>query len=122
MPRDDRYTSVAIALHWAIAALVLANIFLGIVHEDQPRDVARQMMFWHKSFGITVLLLTVVRILWRIGHKPPPLPAAMPGWEVWLARITHWGFYALLIALPLTGWIFQSTSPRGNPIPFYGLQ
>ena len=46
----------------------------------------------------------------------------MPRGEVWLARATHWGFYALLIALPVTGWVFQSTSPRGNPIPFYGLQ
>jgi cytochrome b561 len=122
MPQRDRYTSVAIALHWAIAVLVLANIVTGVTHEWVAPAVRRGMMGWHKTFGLTVLLLTLIRVAWRLTHRPPPLPADMPRWEVWTARLTHWSFYALLIALPLTGWIFQSTSPRNPQIPFWGLQ
>ena len=122
MPRQDRYTTVAIALHWAIALMVLANVFTGFFHESFAPAARGLMMGWHKTFGVTVLLLTAARVLWRLFHKPPPLPAGMPRWEVWLARATHWAFYALLVALPVTGWVFQSTSPRNRPIPFWGLE
>ena len=66
---DDRYTTVAIALHWLIAVLVLANIALGVGHEWVPRETARPMMWWHKSSGMLILFLTILRILWRVFHR-----------------------------------------------------
>jgi cytochrome b561 len=122
LPRGDRYTSVAIAIHWTIAALVLTNILLGLLHDGAPKPVGAQMMWWHKSLGISVMLLTLFRLFWRVAHRPPPLPAEMPRWEVWAARATHWAFYAVLIGLPLTGWVFSSASLRNAPIPFFGLE
>ena len=73
----------------------------------------------HKALGITVLALTIVRILWRLGHKPPPLPASTPAWQKLLSRIVHFLFYALLILLPLSGWVWMSAADR--PIDFFGL-
>lgn len=119
-PRDH-YTTVAIWLHWLIAALILANIALGFGHDLVERTTSRQMMWWHQSFGLTVLILTLVRIGWRIGHPVPPMPGHMPGWQKLIARFTHWAFYALMLGLPLTGWAMLSASVRNRPIPFYGL-
>ena len=75
---------------------------------------------WHKSFGITVLLLSVFRLVWRLTHKPPALPEGMKGWEVIAAKITHVGFYALMIGVPLLGWamVSASTLPIQNEL-FY---
>lgn len=122
MQGQDRYTTVAIALHWVIAALILTNIVLGLAHDSVSKLIGGQMMWLHKSFGMTVLLLSLFRLVWRLTHRPPSLPSQMPAWEVWLARATHWAFYALMIGLPLTGWVFSSASPRNAPIPFFGLQ
>lgn len=119
-PRD-RYTTVAIWLHWLIAALILANLALGLAHESVSRGLSQQMLWWHKSFGITVLLLSLVRLGWRLTHPAPPLPAYLPAWEKMLARLSHWAFYGLMLGLPLTGWMLTSASPQPRPIPFYGL-
>ena len=114
-----RYSRVAILLHWVIAALILVNLYLGLFHEDMSKPVRASMMFYHKSIGITVLALTALRLLWRLTHRPPPYDAALKPWEVALARLTHWTFYFLLIALPLTGWLLVSTG--GKPTSFFGL-
>jgi cytochrome b561 len=119
--RDDRYTNVAIALHWLIAALVLINIYLGLAHESVDRATMREMMWWHKSIGLSVLLLTLVRLAWRLTHRVPPLPADTPRWQAIAARASHWAFYLLLLAIPLAGWLLTSASPRNSPIPFFGL-
>ena len=105
-----RYTSVARALHWIIAILILANLFFGFAHEALPKDWA--VMPVHKSIGLTVLALTIVRIIWRLTHRAPPLPAAMPGWEKGAAHATHFVFYAFMLILPLSGWIMSSAGPR----------
>jgi cytochrome b561 len=114
-----RYSRVAILLHWLIAVLILVNLALGLLHEDMAKPVRATMMFYHKSIGLTVLALTLVRLGWRLGHRPPPYDAAMKRWEVGLARATHWTFYLLLIALPLTGWLLVSTGGRATS--FFGL-
>lgn len=114
-----RYSAVARWLHWLIAIFVILNIVTGLGHDALPRDQRGVVMAFHFSSGITVLALTVLRILWRIGHKPPPLPAGMSGWQVGLARGTHWAFYALMIVLPLSGWIMVSSAPF--PIQWFGL-
>jgi cytochrome b561 len=111
--QTERYTAVAIVLHWAIAAAVLFMLPLGfIMHERAEHGDASQALFeayqLHKSIGLTVLVLTLVRLAWRLTHRPPPLPEVMPAWEKLAARATHWGFYVLTLALPLTGWLYVS--------------
>lgn len=115
----SRYTKVAIWLHWLIGLAVLTNIVLAMLTEGLPRETRRAAMDVHKALGIAVLVLTVIRILWRVGHKPPPLPAAIPTWQQWLGKITHVLFYVLLILLPLSGWVWMSAADR--PIDFFGL-
>src|SRR4051812_11315537 len=75
----------------------------------------------HKSIGITILLLSLVRLGWRLANRPPPLPAAMPRWERLLAAVTHVGFYLIMIAMPLTGWLMVSTSRFVLPTLLYGV-
>lgn len=108
-----RYTGVAIALHWILAILVLSLIPIGWWMGDAIREPATQAQALkiypvHKAVGMTVLALTVLRIVWRLTHKAPPLPARMAGWEKAVARGTHGLFYLLLIAMPLSGWIYAS--------------
>ncbi len=117
-PRGDRYSRGAIAFHWTIAALVLANLAIGLLHESLPR--AWQVMWWHKSIGVTVLILTVGRFGWRLAHRPPELREGA-AWERAIARAVHWIFYALLFVMPLTGWIFSSNPDRPRPFSWFGL-
>lgn len=106
----DRYTRVAQLLHWTIAILILFNLWLGFAHDSLPRDW--QVMPVHKSVGLTVLALTLVRIGWRLMHPAPPMLATMPRWEKRVANITYVAFYALLLVMPLTGWIMSSAGDR----------
>lgn len=118
-PRGDRYSRGAIAFHWAIAALVLLNLAIGLLHDSLPREW--KVMPLHKSVGITVLVLTLARLGWRLMHRPPQLPEALPAWERALARGVHWIFYILLFAMPLTGWVFSSNPDRPRPFNWFGL-
>jgi cytochrome b561/polyisoprenoid-binding protein YceI len=111
--RAQRYSAVAIVLHWAIAFAILFMVPFGLwMHETAEDGHAGQGLFaayqLHKSIGLTVLALSLVRLGWRLANPPPPLPAHMPGWEKFVAKLTHWAFYALIIALPLTGWLYVS--------------
>ena len=114
-----RYSRVAILLHWVIAALIVVNLYLGLFHEDASKPVRASMMFYHKAIGLTVLALTLLRLAWRLGHRPPPYDVAMNRWEMGLARVTHWTFYFMLFALPLSGWLLISTG--GRPISWFGI-
>jgi cytochrome b561 len=104
----DRYDSVAIALHWTIAALILANIPIGAFSDQIEGALGASPMWLHKSIGLTVLLLSLARLGWRLSHRPPP--PLMDGWRERLARAVHWAFYALIILVPLTGWMRSSSS------------
>lgn len=106
----DRYDNVAIILHWTIAALILANIPLGAFSEQIEEQLGRSLMWIHKSIGLTVLLLSVGRLAWRLTHRPPPLPSSVERWQSRLAALVHWAFYALIILVPLTGWMRSSAS------------
>lgn len=109
----QRYTAVAIVLHWAIAFSILFLFPLGLwMHEraeggDLSAEVFRAYQL-HKSIGLTVLALSLVRLGWRLMNPPPPLPKHMPGWERFVAKATHWAFYALMFAIPLSGWLYVS--------------
>ncbi|TMJ12952.1 MAG: cytochrome b [Alphaproteobacteria bacterium] len=121
-PRDsalERYGNGAVALHWIIAALIIVNLLLGLFHEDFARETRSSMMLIHKSTGITILVLSLVRLAWRLAHRPPAFDPVLKRWEASLARVTHWLFYALMILLPLSGWLLSSTGK--NPIGWFGL-
>ncbi len=119
-----RYGTVASTFHWLIAALVIANIALGFyfgnieAHSDPMRFTLIQT---HKSIGLTVLVLSVVRLAWRLINPVPPLPAGMSAGLRALARVTHALFYFLIIAIPLAGWALVSSSPTGLPTMYFGL-
>jgi cytochrome b561 len=116
---DLRYSRTAIALHWVIATLILVNLTLGIIHDSFPKPVSATMIFYHKAIGITVLALTLLRLGWRLIHRPPPFDPAMKKWERGLARTVHWLFYVLLVAIPTTGWLL--TSSGGRATSWFGL-
>lgn len=111
----SRYTIVAIILHWVMATLLLFMIWLGWNMDDN--EVRFQM---HKSIGITILFLTVVRIIWRWRNPPPVLPDDMPAYEKLASHTVHMGFYALMVILPLAGWLLVTISEFKVPTVLYG--
>lgn len=118
-----RYTAVAIALHWLLGAAVLAMFAVGIYMSDLPFSPLRLKLYnWHKWAGVTFLMLTVVRLLWRLSHRPPALPkaisAAMPPWQTRIYHATHHLFYVLFFVVPLAGWAYSSAA--GFPIVWFG--
>ena len=118
-----RYTRTAVALHWLIATLMIVNVVFGLVADSLPDDWIRPTIDAHKSTGITVLGLLLLRILWRASHPPPPLPAHYPRWEQWSAHAAHGLLYALMLALPLSGWLHDSAwkDAATHPMTLYGL-
>jgi cytochrome b561 len=118
-----RYTRIAIWLHWLVAALIFANMALALSVDAWPDDWVRPVIDMHKSIGITVLGLVVLRILWRLGHPPPPLPMAYRPWERVVSHAAHGLLYVLIVAMPLTGWMHDSAYKDGaaHPIRLFGL-
>ncbi len=126
MPVAHRYSRVAIGLHWLIALAIIGNLVGGLtldlfLDSADPAMKAQGLINigLHKSMGLTIIVLTLVRIGWRLANPPPPLPAHMTGLERVLARVTHGGFYALMLVLPLSGWALVSTGRA--PISRFGL-
>lgn len=117
-PRN-RYSAVSLILHWGMALLILGQILLITAHEATEGPLSREFVQLHKAVGLTILVLTLVRIGWRIAHPAPALPVGMKAWETWLARATHLLFYVALLVLPLTGW--AASSAAGRDISWFGL-
>ncbi len=106
-----RYTRTAIALHWVVALLVLANLAFGLYLVGLPLSPQKLRYFsWHKWVGVTVFVLATARILWRLRHAPPLLSDSMPAWERRLANASHTLLYVLIFAAPLSGWLFSSAA------------
>jgi len=104
-----RYTRPAVALHWIIALLVLALFSLGIYMADLPVSPLKLKLYsYHKWTGVTVFALVMLRLLWRLRHAPPPLPASQPAWQQRGAHMVHFLLYTLLCAAPITGWLMSS--------------
>lgn len=114
--QSQRYSGVAIALHWAMAALLLFMIWLGW---NMDENEARYQL--HKSIGITVLFLTLSRIAWRALNPPPPMESDISGWEKWASHGVHFAFYFLMIAIPLGGWLLVSVSPFQVATVLFGV-
>jgi cytochrome b561 len=115
------YTKVAIALHWIIAGAIVLQIFGGWQMEDLKGAEKFAAFQTHKSLGLTILMLSVARLLWRIANPPPALPEGMKGWEVLAAKFTHVAFYFLMIGIPIGGWIIISTAPYNIATNWWGL-
>lgn len=113
----ESYNRYSRWLHWLIAGLILFMIFLGWRLGDHD-SLRLSRINLHKSIGITILLLSFVRIGFRLAYKAPPEPP-MPAWQALAAQALHLGFYVVMIGMPLTGWLMVSTSVR--EIPFFGL-
>lgn len=108
MKRTDKYTKIAVLLHWLIALLIACNVILGLGSHYVPDADVRPTIDLHKSIGITVLALAFVRFFWRFTHRPPALPADYARWEQYAAQAAHVALYILIFALPITGWIHDS--------------
>ncbi|NUO73485.1 MAG: cytochrome b [Frateuria sp.] len=121
MLRNDefRWGAVAKFFHWAIALLILGNGTFGLLIDLASTPMQKiNWMALHKSIGLTVLALLALRLLSRLGNRPPrELPA--PHWQQWAARMVHALLYLLVVALPLSGWWFNSV--RGYPLQFFKL-
>lgn len=118
---QDRYRTPAIVLHWLIAAAILFQMQLPWRFHDLKTPEAFALIQLHKSVGITILALSLARLGWRLTNPPPPEPATLAVWELWLSKIVHIGLYVLMIGMPITGWIMVSTSKTGIPTVLYGL-
>lgn len=109
-----RYSNVAVTLHWLIVVLLLVQVWLGLTFADMHEGPARTEFFtWHKTVGATILVLTLVRLAYRLTNPPPPYPREMPEWRRTAAVWSHRLLYFLLIVIPLTGLVAVSGS--GHP-------
>ena len=120
-----RYKSVVVWIHWITAALVVAQVVIGLTFDEfMERGPARSEVFaWHKTLGATILVLALVRLAVRLLNPPPPYPTDFPKWERFLAVWNHRLFYILLIALPLTGLAAVSGRAEGGTVPLlFGLK
>jgi cytochrome b561 len=118
-----RFGLVAMALHWAVALLFVAQIMIGIVMTELALTDPWTFSLYqgHKSLGVLIFLLVLMRLLWRFTGDVPPLPATLSLWQRRAAHLTHYALYAALLAAPLLGWIIVSASPYGIPTLLFGV-
>lgn len=115
----NRYSAVAVVLHWVLALAIIGSFCMGVYMSDLPFSPQRLKYYnWHKWAGVAILALSALRLLWRLTHRPPAdLP--MPLWQRGLAHATHYGLYLLFFAVPLVGWAYSSAA--GFPIVWFGV-
>jgi cytochrome b561 len=114
------YNRPAIALHWLVALIVLCSFPVGLYMVDLPLSPQKLKIYsWHKWAGVTVFLLALVRVAWRLTHPVPPLPPAMPHWQRRAAEATHVLLYVLIVVIPLTGWLMSSA--KGFQTVYFGV-
>lgn len=117
---DTRYTTTAIALHWLMAVLLVGLFGLGLYMVNLPLSPRKlQFYSWHKWAGVIAFTLVLVRLAWRLRHRPPSLPATMGGLERLAAEVAHWLLYLLMVAIPLSGWLMSSA--KGFQTVLFGV-
>lgn len=115
-----RYTRTAIGLHWLIALMIAISFSVGLYMSDLPFSPGKLKIYsWHKWAGITIFLLVAIRFAWRLFHRPPALPSAMPQWQRVAAQFIHYLLYALMFAIPVSGWLMSSA--KGFQTVYFGL-
>jgi len=120
----SRYSLVAIVLHWLLALAIIGTFGVGLYMADLPFSVTRiKLINWHKWAGISILALSALRLLWRLSHRPPPLPQRvldnMPRWQQSAHQGTHLALYLLFFMVPLLGWAYSSAV--GLQIVWFGV-
>jgi len=120
---SNRYNTASILLHWILGIALIAIFCFGVYMADLPFSPTRLKLFnWHKWAGVTILALSVLRVVWRLTHPAPALPTkienAMPSWQLLAHKGTHLGLYALFFLVPLLGWAYSSAA--GFPIVLFG--
>jgi len=118
---QDRYTLVAIVLHWLIALILVGAIAVAWQFDDAKGLAKFQLFQLHKSLGITVLVLSLARLGWRLINPAPAPLASLKPWEKVLSKAVHVGFYVIMLGMPLTGWLVVSASPKNIPTLLYGI-
>lgn len=111
--KDTQYSLIARTLHWLVAGLIISQYILAELakNAEHSKNVVGQLALLanHKSLGMTILALAVFRVIWRIFNQPAPLPDTIPRWQHKVSNLTHWALYALIFALPITGWLMSSS-------------
>lgn len=117
----QRYSGVAILLHWAMALLIIAGFALGVTMVDIPGLTPTKLRYfsWHKWIGITVLGLACIRLIWRLAHPAPAYPASMAGWQHRAANGVHLLLYVLIFAVPVSGYFYSLAA--GVPVVYLGV-
>jgi cytochrome b561 len=114
------YTKTAKVLHWLMAILLFGLLALGFYMHDLPLSPEKLKLYsWHKWAGVTAFLLVGFRLLWRLAHRPPALPASMPRLMQFAAHAGHLLLYVLMIAIPLSGWLMSSA--KGFQTVYFGV-
>ena len=123
MVEGNRYTRTAMTLHWLVALLIIGNLVLVWVIDLFPEGLVRPAIDLHKSIGLTVLGLAIMRLLWRFGHAPPPLPRSYPRLERIGAHVAHGLLYLLIFGLPISGWVHDSAfkDAAAHPLVLFGV-
>lgn len=119
---ERRFGTAAMTLHWLIAVCVIGLLAVGKIMTGESLDLATKFQLYqlHKSFGVLVFMLMVLRLCWRWTQTIPAYPATMQPWEKAGAHVSHWGFYLLLIVMPLTGWALVSAATFKIPTLLFG--
>lgn len=115
-----RYTGLAIGLHWLIAVALVGCFALGLYMHELPLSPQKLKLYsWHKWAGVTIFFFVALRLAWRLTHRPPQMPSGMPAWQRMAATATHHLLYALMFAVPLTGWLMSSA--KGFQTVWFGV-
>jgi cytochrome b561 len=116
----ERWGWVSISIHWLTVLMVLSLILVGLLMQEMANSPTKiEVYALHKSFGLTVLALTVLRLLWRLVAGTPAAATGVPRWQQFAAQASHGALYVILMAMPLSGWLYNSAS--GFPLKWFGL-
>lgn len=117
----ERYSGVAISLHWLIALLMICGFYLGWIMTDIPGFTPTKLKYfsWHKWIGVTVFALAVIRLLWRLTHRAPPLPDTTTAFQKAAAHAVHGLLYLLMLAIPISGYFYSSSA--GIQVVYLGI-
>jgi cytochrome b561 len=116
----QRYSAAAIGLHWLVALMILCSATLGLYMVDLQLSPTKLKLYsWHKWLGVTIFLVAAVRLVWRLTHPAPDLPATVPSWQRRAAALTHALLYLLLFVIPLSGWLMSSA--LGVQVVYFGV-
>ena len=120
MTKNQHYTKTAIFLHWLVGLGIIGTLAMGLYMEGLPLSPSKlQLYSWHKWAGMSLLVLAIVRLAWRLSHPAPDLPETMGPISRLAAHAGHWVLYVLMIAIPLSGWLMSSA--QGFPVVWFGV-